>query len=100
MAHDPDRVSPASPDRMEIAAWLVDQADCLAPPSHHTADKLYEAAVLIEAQQATITSLEQALADAVQTARNYYALFHDETWKSRMDKWESALTRADGQEPT
>lgn len=37
-----------------------------------------------------------ALKDAVQTARNYYAMFHDETWKERLAKWDAAIAKAEG----
>jgi hypothetical protein len=36
-------------------------------------------------------SLREALEDAVEVASNYYALFHDETWKARLEKWRDAL---------
>lgn len=39
--------------------------------------------------------LLDALKDAVQVARNYYMLFHDETWQARFTKWESAIAHAE-----
>jgi hypothetical protein len=35
-----------------------------------------------------------ALTDAVQVARHYSMLFHDETWQARLTKWEAALSQA------
>ena len=37
-------------------------------------------------------AMREALAEAIQVARNYYMLFHDETWKRRMEAWEAALS--------
>ena len=44
-----------------------------------------------EAAEARLTALEAALRDAVQVARNYYMLFHDEKWKAKLESWEAAL---------
>jgi hypothetical protein len=38
--------------------------------------------------------LLEALKDAAQTARNYYMLFHDETWKARLEKWDAVIAKA------
>jgi hypothetical protein len=43
-----------------------------------------------------LTGLRAALQDAVQTARNYHALFHDEAWKERLERWEAALEMSKG----
>lgn len=45
---------------------------------------------------AAAPDLLAALKDAVQTARNYYAMFHDETWKERLAKWDAAIAKAEG----
>jgi hypothetical protein len=44
-------------------------------------------------------ALQQALADAIQVARNYYVMFHDETWRTRLEKWEAALGATTTNEP-
>ena len=41
-----------------------------------------------------VMALVDGLKDAVETARNYYMLFHDEQWKARLMKWEAALKTA------
>lgn len=33
-----------------------------------------------------------ALKEAVETARHYYMLFHDDRWKARLEKWEAAIS--------
>jgi hypothetical protein len=47
---------------------------------------------------AAAPELLDALKDAVQTARNYYQLFHDETWQARLVKWDAAIAKAEGRE--
>lgn len=39
--------------------------------------------------------LLDALKDAAETARHYYMLFHDDTWKKRLDHLESAIAKAE-----
>lgn len=39
-----------------------------------------------------LTAQIEALKDAVEVARNYFMLFHDEVWRVRLIKWEAALT--------
>jgi hypothetical protein len=41
-----------------------------------------------------LRALVEALSEAVQTARNYYMLFHDSEWKDRLDRWDAALQAA------
>ena len=45
----------------------------------------------LDALAAEHAALKQALTEAVEVARNYYMLFHDEAWGSRLAAWESVL---------
>lgn len=62
----------------------------------HNADELIaEILRLVRAAPASAPLAEDvvaALQDAVETARSYYLLFHDDAWKVRLTKWEAALT--------
>ncbi len=77
-----------TPLENDIAVWMADFAS--------EREQAGRAEALREAE--AVPELFSALKDAVQVARNYHALFHDEMWKERLTKWEAAL-RAAGQEP-
>jgi hypothetical protein len=40
-------------------------------------------------------TLRAALTEAVQTAKNYYTLSHDDPWRDRLTRWEAALEGRD-----
>ena len=83
-----------------LSSWLRRDVGFLGLSLHHRALFQFNSgegdagmhSTRVEVMSETRTlSLREALEDAVEVASNYYALFHDEAWKERLDKWEDAL---------
>ena len=82
--------------------WVWRDGRLIAPgrlPLIHMSGDFEANVCLTEADTALIAAAPEllvALKDAAETARNYYMLFHDETWKERLSKWDAAIARAEG----
>ena len=49
----------------------------------------------LHAVEAARAQEREVLKDAVQVARNYHMMLHDEPWKARLDKWEAPILAAE-----
>ncbi len=107
--------SPTNPrlDTVDILSQAADAITAFAPqpcagcaalrelayinPAHETRtwkDAFAVAQHDLNETRACCAALREALADAVETARQYVMLFHDDAWKARLSKWEAGLAQS------
>jgi hypothetical protein len=89
-----DKLSPvinATPQQRVLAHQTIEESFAATLAAERTAR------AQAEQHEQKMDQLRAALEDAVLVARNYYALWHDETWKERLTKWGAALSPQDTQ---